>query len=129
VLCSNEFFLVLGPAYPPPLTLPHLCGSDSLVLTLLSSSKLTSSAAASSKFFAGLPSANLDSNPELLAVGAMSSIHQVVQGWCTFRSKRDEIFQPRKGFLGVFNEMMSEIRCLLSTTTLRLAQPVAAFDG
>jgi hypothetical protein len=66
---------------------------------------LTPSVAASSNFFAGLTSANQNSkkvnehltasamakdswvNPELLAVGAMSSIQQVVQGWRTLRSK------------------------------------------
>jgi hypothetical protein len=67
-------------------------------------------------------------DPELLAVGAMSSIQRVVQGWHTLRSKPDEIFQPPEGSLGVLNEMMSEIRCLLKHYHIEAGPNVAVFD-
>jgi hypothetical protein len=45
-------------------------------------------------------------DPELLALGAMWSIHQVVQGWRILREKQAEIFRPRQDFLTVLNEMV-----------------------
>ena len=45
-------------------------------------------------------------DPELLALGAMWSIHQVVQGWRALRAKQGEIYKPRENFLRILNEMM-----------------------
>jgi predicted ATPase len=53
-------------------------------------------------------------NKELLALGAMWSIHQVVQGWRALRAKQGEIYRPREDFLRILNEMIHNKRMAIN---------------